>query len=107
MKDDMFYEVPFSPLLPCKSEVFERLMSQRAAEFTETAEHDKIQKELKDAIQAVKSGNENGEILIEESVNALWIAAFKAGYKAGMVDIMSAMTLKELGIISPKYYKGA
>lgn len=105
--NDMCYERPFSPLLPCESEDFARLISQREAEFTETTEHDKIHKELEDAIQAVKNGNKNGDMLIEESVNALWIAAFKAGYKAGMVDIMAGITLKESGVISPKYYKGA
>jgi hypothetical protein len=100
------YERPFSPSLPVKSEEFEELASQRAAGFSETLIFSQVDKNLQDAVQAVKDGSERNDLLIEESVNALWIAAFKAGYRAGMVDIMAAMTLKQLGIVSPKYLKG-
>lgn len=104
--NEMCYERPFSPLLPVKSEEFEELISQRAAEFSVTLKFSQVNKELQDAVQAVKDGNEQKDLLIEESVNALWITAFKAGYRAGMVDIMAAMTLKQLEIVSPKYLKG-
>jgi hypothetical protein len=78
-------------------------MSQRATEFTETTNHARIYKELEGAIQAIKNGSENGELLIESSINALWIAAFKAGYKAGTVDVMAAMTFNQAGITAVKY----
>ena len=98
-------EKPFSPLIQNNSTTLQELISQRAAEFTETTGYYKIDKELEDAIQAIKNGREKGALLLEASINTLWTAAFSAGYKAGMVDVMAAMTLNQADITAVKYIK--
>jgi hypothetical protein len=40
---------------------------------------------------------------LTDSVTAFWTDTFDAGYKAGMVDIMAAMTFNKAGITAVKY----
>lgn len=98
----VFTEKPYSPLLPNKSAELEELIERRSIEYVETSGYIETDEAVDKAIQLLVDGkttieNLNGLIL------ELWSDAFAAGYKAGMVDVMAALTLNEIGVTAAKY----
>lgn len=100
----VFTEKPYSPLLPNKSAELEELIERRSIEYVETSGYIEHDTAVDDMIQAVVDGKETVDNL-NEQILMLWSNAFSAGYKAGMVDVMAALTLNEIGVTAAKYLK--
>ncbi|MDD4200669.1 MAG: hypothetical protein PHS19_04690 [Eubacteriales bacterium] len=97
-------EKPYSPLLPNESAELDELIERRSIEYVETSGYIEHDTAVDNAIQAVVDGKETVDNL-NEQILSLWSNAFAAGYKAGMVDVMAALTLNEIGVTAAKYLK--
>lgn len=97
-------EKPFSPLLPLDSAELQELIERRSIEYVNTSSYIERDTALDNAIQDIVDGKTSIESL-NDYILELWSDAFSAGYKAGMVDIMAAMTLNEIGVTAAKYLK--
>ena len=83
----------------------EEVIAYRQQAFCHTEEYVKIQKELRTAIQQLKNSEVDIEILndLEDSIGRVEIISYSDAYRAGMVDLMTALTFNRLEITDAKY----
>lgn len=100
------YERPFSPLLSLDDQELRELINQRINDYMKTTKFAKLESAVIETIEETGEVKETKSELTD-SVTAFWTDAFDAGYKAGMVDIMTALTFNKAGITAVKYPKEA
>ncbi len=88
----------------------EALIDRRQAGFNRTTEHQKAEAEFKTLLAKVAAKLPEGDADLRDltdAVAALEVLGFTGGYKAGVTDLMTAVTFNQLGITKPEYAESA
>jgi len=85
--------------------VLAETINYRQAQFTKTVTYHKINNEIIEIIEIIKSGTVDKVTIggLLDAITALECETFDAGYMSGMADVMTSITFNEAQITAPEY----
>lgn len=85
------------------------LVNMRQSQLNDTSKYQEAEREFEAVVSRLRGmlDEEGQEVLrldLDSAVVSFEVICFDAGYKAGMADLMTAMTLNEAGLTKVEYF---